>query len=269
MKKEEIQAIRGRVSALSPLVHAITNPISINQCANCILATGARAIMAEHPSEVSEITAGADALVLNLGNLTSVRMRSMKRSAQTAVLHNIPIVLDAVGVGCSGLRRQFAQRLLKKYNICVVKGNYSEICSLCTAEYRCTGVDAENAPDVTSISRQAVLLAKRHKAIVLASGKTDIITDGNRVVYIKNGVPMLSRVTGTGCMLGVLVGCYMAVQRDITAVAAACAVLGICGELAGEEGSGSFMVRLLNHLSTLNGTTLAGYLKWEENDEIL
>ena len=109
------------LKAHAPLIHAITNPISIHQCANAILAVGARPIMAEHPREVAEITETAGALLLNLGNITDVRMESMEISAQTACRCGIPFVLDAVGVGCSSLRREYAHGLLQRFSPAVFK----------------------------------------------------------------------------------------------------------------------------------------------------
>ena len=108
----KLNEIRAAVRDRRPLIHCITNPISINQCANAVLAAGARPIMAEHPAEVKEITESADALVLNLGNITDVRMESMEIALRAAKEKGIPVVLDAVGTACSGLRRKFAARLL-------------------------------------------------------------------------------------------------------------------------------------------------------------
>ena len=113
-----------------PLIHCITNPISINQCANAILAIGARPIMAEHPSEVREITETSDALMLNLGNITDARMVSMKNALLAAKEKGIPAILDAVGIACSKLRRNYISELLEIGIPTVIKGNYSEIYAL-------------------------------------------------------------------------------------------------------------------------------------------
>ena len=142
-----IPDIRGAVRERSSLIHCITNPISINQCANAILAVGGRPIMAEHPREVSEITATAGALMLNLGNITDVRMEAMRLSARTAAEHGTPILLDAVGVACSKLRRDYACGLLEGVTPAVIKGNYSEINALYQESYRASGVDADAALD--------------------------------------------------------------------------------------------------------------------------
>lgn len=285
-----IHSIRSKVKECHPLIHCITNPISIHQCANAILAVGARPMMAEHPKEVREITQSADALLLNLGNITDARMESMLISAKAAKQKGIPIVLDAVGVACSALRREFAAELLKLVTPTVIKGNYSEINALFYETYRSAGVDADASLEPDSVSRTAAALAEAKQTVILVSGETDIITDGKRLVYVNNGTPQLATVTGTGCMLGALCATYLSANESTAAVVhdvqstesgrlleskasimdaaiSACAVLGICGELAKTEaGSGSFMMRLMDALSVLKDTELEAYLKTEERE---
>lgn len=262
-----INTIRNKVKETKPLIHCITNPISIHQCANAILAVGALPMMAEHPLEVREITESTDALLLNLGNITDVRMESMKIAAKAAKQKGIPIVLDAVGVACSALRREFASEVLKTVTPTVIKGNYSEINALFCEAYRSAGVDADAALEPDSVSRTAAALAEAKQTVILASGETDIITDGKRLVYGHNGTSQLATVTGTGCMLGALCATYLSANEStaMDAAISACAVLGICGELAKTEaGSGSFMMRLMDALSVLKDTELEAYLKTEE-----
>ena len=117
------------------LIHCITNPISINQVANTILALGARPVMAEHPAEAEEITSTASSLLLNLGNITDVRMQSMKISLKTANDKGIPVTLDVCGAACSSLRRAYIKELLSKGSLTVIKGNYSEILALTDETY--------------------------------------------------------------------------------------------------------------------------------------
>jgi hydroxyethylthiazole kinase len=268
MMLEKIDQIRKAVKGESPLIHCITNPISIQACANTVLALGARPVMAEHPDEVAEITKTAQALVLNLGNITDVRMRSMPIAATVASEKNIPMVLDTVGVACSKHRRIFANTLLSTFPFATVKGNYSEIYALYQEEYHACGVDADETLEEEKVLDAAVHLARSYRTVLLASGKTDIITDGRRCYYIKNGTEQLARVTGTGDMLGVLCGCYLAAKTDIMAVVAACAMLGVCGELAETTmGSGSFMVNLMDRLSRLKREELFKYVSMEEKDE--
>ena len=248
-----------------PLIHCITNPISINQCANAILAAGAHPIMAEHPAEVKEITETADALMLNLGSITDARMQSMAISLRAAKEKEIPVVLDAVGAACSALRREFAARLLEIAVPTVIKGNYSEIYALYRTAYRSAGVDADSALTEDEVREAVGGLAWKYHTTVLASAKTDIVTDGTRYVLIRNGTPQLAAVTGTGCMLGALCGVYLTVCPGLEAATAACAVLGACGQLAETpKGSGTFMVNLLDALSTASGTQLEELMNVEE-----
>ncbi len=260
-----VHKIRESVRGQSPLIHCITNPISIQQCANAVLAAGARPIMAEHPKEVREITQTAAALLLNLGNITDARMEAMLISAEAARSKGIPVTLDAVGAACSSLRRAFAGRLIELAAPAVIKGNYSEIKALDQQSYRSPGVDADRTLDRDGLSSVSVRLARRYHTVILASGKEDIITDGRRLVYVKNGVRQLSAVTGTGCMLGALCAAYLSVQPDWNAAAAACAVLGICGQLAEtQKGSGSFLVHLFDALSSVEDRELEALLNMEE-----
>ena len=262
---ERIKEIRKQLAETAPLIHCITNPISINQCANLVLASDCRPIMAEHPQEVQEITRVASALLVNLGNITDARLKSIVLSADEAEKNGIPYVFDAVGISCSELRRAFTYNFLEHHSPTVIKGNYSEIHALFNCSYHSSGVDADASLDLYQCSRIAVKLAKQHHCIILASGKTDIVTDGKQLIHIKNGTSMLAKVTGTGCMLGALCGCYLAACQDLTAPATACAVLGICGELAEtDRGTGTFMVNLMDKLSALTDHELEEYIKMEE-----
>jgi len=261
----KLHEIREAVKKKHPLIHCITNPISINQCANGILAVGARPMMAEHPAEAREITETADALMLNLGNITDARMQSMKISLLAAKEKKIPVILDAVGVACSRLRRRYMAELLEIGIPTVIKGNYSEIYALHHAVYRSSGVDADAALNLDSVTAAAAELALKYRATILASGKVDAVTDGQRIVHVINGTAQLSAVTGTGCMLGALCGAYLSVSPDMNAALTACVMLGICGQIAEtEKGSGSFMVNLMDALSTLTDAQLDQYMNTEE-----
>ena len=260
-----LNEIRGKVREKRPLVHCITNPISINQCANAVLAAGARPIMAEHPAEVKEITESADALMLNLGNITDVRMESMEIALRAAKDKGIPVVLDAVGAACSGMRREYATRLLATAAPAVLKGNYSEIYALYRTAYRSTGVDADETLGEEEVRKAAARLAVKYNTTVLASGRTDIVTDGARVALIRNGTPQLADVTGTGCMLGALCGVYLSVSPGMDAAMTACVVLGACGQIAEtEKGSGTFLVNLLDALSMVTDDQLEELKELEE-----
>lgn len=248
-----------------PLIHCITNPISINQCANAILAVGAKPIMAEHPKEVEEITKTADALMLNIGNITDARMEAMPISLKEAAKQNVPVVLDIVGLACSSLRKSFVKELLREAVPTVIKGNYSEIFALYNEEYRSSGIDADSSLGSENAEKAAVFLAGRYNTTILATGQKDIITDGKRLVYINNGTEQLSSVTGTGCMLGALCASYLATDNSFDSVVYACAVLCVSGELSETvEGNGTFMQNLLDRLSTATKANIEKHLKKEE-----
>lgn len=253
------------IRAQKPLIHCITNPISINQCANVILSIGAKPIMAEHPDEVCEITATSASLMLNIGNITDVRMKSMLLSLDEAIHKNIPVLLDVVGICCSKLRREYVSELLKIGVPSLIKGNYSEIGAMYNPEYTSAGVDADTSIDISEISDAAKGLAEKYKTVIMASGKTDIITDGNRVVYVNNGVAEMADVTGTGCMLGALCTAFLSVMEPFDAAVASCAYFGICGELSvTDKGNGSYMVNMMDRISTLGSDEISKYVKLEE-----
>lgn len=262
---DHISPILHRLHAEAPLVHAITNPISITQCANAVLALGARPIMAEHPREAAQITRTAAALLLNLGNITDVRMEAMALSARAAREQKIPAVLDAVGVACSDLRREYALSLLKHTPPAVIKGNYPEIRALVCPDYTASGVDGDARLTLEAAAVAAAELARRYGAVVLASGKADIVTNGSRTVLVHNGTPQLGQITGTGCMLGAVCACCLAAAPAFEAAVSACVLLGVAGERAATpQGSGTFFVRLMDELSTLDGRTVFSSQHTEE-----
>lgn len=211
---KRMQKMRNYIRETQPLIHCITNPISIHDCANVILATGARPIMAEHPKEVEEITAVSSALMLNLGNITDVRMESMRLALAQANRDKIPVILDLVGVTCSHLRRRFAESLLEEGQFAVIKGNISEILAVASLPFHGTGIDA-GAEDAVSEENQsqrgevAKSLAKTLGCAVLATGKKDLVAVSDQAFLVSNGDPALSGITGTGCMVGALTASYL------------------------------------------------------------
>lgn len=242
-------------TARKPLIHCITNPIAMNQSANAILAIGGRPIMAEHPMEVAEITETADALLLNLGNISDIRMKSMLISAETSARNNIPMVIDAVGVACSHLRMRFLNELLEKCTPRVIKGNYSEIKAIYDRDYRADGIDAGGDVTVDEIKTISQKLASEYDSIILGTGEADIIASSSSVVEILGGCKQLGSITGTGCMLGAIVATYLAFDNSFENVGKACRFFKECGKKAeNAKGSGSFFIGLMDALG--------------ENDEI-
>ncbi len=256
-----MMANNAKDSEFKPLIHCITNPISMMQCANVVLGLGARPIMAEHPAEVKEITATADALLLNLGNISDSRMEAMEISFDEALRKEVPVVIDAVGIACSKLRRDFILRLLEKRSekcFLLIKGNYSEILALYDEKYRSEGVDAKKGIEFEHIIAASKKLSSRFDAVILASGKTDVVVGKESVAYVNNGCKELSMITGTGCMLGAICAVFLAKKRSFEAVTDACALLGIAGEMASMpwEGTGTFLVRLLDEVSLMTDELL-------------
>ena len=271
---QKMMALQKLVKKIRPLIHCITNPISIHDCANVVLAAGGRPTMAEHPREVEQITETAQALMLNLGNITDVRMESMKRSLAAANKKGIPVLLDLVGVACSDLRREYASELLQTGTISVLKGNMSEILEMAGEESHSIGIDAGIQDTLTPENLEKVIecfqsMAKRTGAVILASGKTDLIVDAAEAYAVENGDAMMSEITGTGCMLGTVCSTYLGGVhvstaqntceiKMIHAVLLGAAVMGIAGELAAEDshGPGSFQIRFLDFLYQIDGKLL-------------
>ena len=238
----------------SRLIHCITNPVSMNQCANTILALDARPIMAEHPDEVAEITRTASSLMLNLGSITEARITSMRISLREANGIGIPVTLDAVGTACSTMRRTLVKLLLSSGRFAVIKGNCSEIIALYDDTYKASGVDAKEGTDEDLVMQAALAISAKYKTIVAATGKTDIIASNGEIRKIEGGTSQLSQVTGTGCMLGAVIATYLADKNDVQSVADACAFFKRCGAKAQtDKGIGTFMVNLLDALGEKNG----------------
>ena len=262
MKEKEINlnkilAIRNKVILDKPLIHCITNHISINDCANIVLSVCGQPMMAEHYKEVSDITASSDALAVNLGNITDDRMKSIMISGKRAYEEKIPSIIDIVGVSCSKLRLDFAIDFIDKCKPSIIKGNMSEIKAIFGLDIKSKGIDV-NDEDITkneTLSNNIFIvksLALKTNSTVVATGAIDIISDGKKTYIIKNGCEELSRITGTGCMLNVLIATYLSSRDIINSAILGTVVMGICGELSkGAKGTASFKIDLLDNISTI------------------
>lgn len=246
-----------RVRAEQPLIHIITNFVTMADVANAVLALGARPVMAHAEEEIAEITPTARALVLNLGTPSRERIEAMQLAAQSARKHRTPIVLDPVGVGASTFRRTSALRLLDAGGITIVRGNAGEIGALAGATSTVSGVDTLRA----DYDRARVLpdLARTYRTVVVCTGATDWVADDARLVTVENGHPALKRIAGAGDMLDGLIGAAAAVESDAV-VAAVCGLvwLGIAAEHAARvaDGIGSFHTRLFDALDALDAPTI-------------
>ncbi len=251
---DKLLEIRYQVRQKSPLIHCITNPISIHDCANAVLAVGARPIMAEHPGEVCEITDTAKALAVNLGNITNVRMESMLLAGRCARKKDIPVVIDLVGVGCSSLRLAYGRRFLEECSPWVIKGNLSELKALAGVENHADGIDVGEKDRITKDSvfySEELLkdLSRKYKAVVMATGEIDLVTDGQDFYTIENGCKMLAKVTGTGCMLNVLTAAFLSEKQSVESSLLALLLMGVSGELANQtQGPATFQIQLMDLL---------------------
>lgn len=244
-----------------PLVHNITNFVAMQFSANVLLSAGASPVMAHAAPEVAEIAAQADGLVLNIGTLEPDWVAAMQTAAEAAHAHGRPVVLDPVGVGATAYRTDTAHHLLDSARPTVVRGNTSEIGVLVGTGGDVRGVDAAGGElRVDAL----VAWARTRQCLVVATGATDIATDGQRVVRVFNGHERLQQVTATGCSLSALVGAFVAVAvktggQPLEAVAAALAYFGAAGERAAahSHGPGSFAVALLDELNAYEPAALS------------
>lgn len=237
------------VKQQSPLVHNITNFVVMNNTANALLAVGASPIMAHAKSEVCEMVTIAHSVVINIGTLDEYWSEAMLQAAEKAHILNKPWVLDPVGAGATSFRDDILQQLLQ-FKPSVVRGNASEIIALAKSNKTVTkGVDttAESNDAITA----AYLLSKQYDTVVCISGETDIITNNKQTVFIKNGHPLMTKVTGLGCTASALIGAFIGVvENKIEATVSAMTLLGIAGELAEKqsEGPGSLQLKIIDKL---------------------
>ncbi len=250
--------IRQSVKSKKTLIHYITNPISINDCANMIIAVGAKPIMAEHPLEVSEITAVSKSLGVNLGNITDNKMKSMLISGKTAYENKIPQIIDLVGVGCSKLRLDYARKFISECHPNVIKGNMSEIKAIYGIKSSAKGIDVGACDIITEQNfDENIKIIKRLSmetgSVVAATGVVDIISNGTYTYIISNGCEMLSMITGTGCMLTGLIASYISSDNILDGTALAIALMGICGELSQYvKGTESFRNELIDNMFSIS-----------------
>lgn len=243
------QAVRER----GPLVHNITNYVSMDLAANALLAAGASPVMAHAREEAADFARIADAVVLNIGTLSPHWVDAMHVAADVAAERGIPWVLDPVGVGATPYRTKTAIDLLDR-RPAVVRGNASEILALAGAAEGGKGVDsAHESADAVDAARE---LAGRTGAVVAVTGASDVVTDGATTLTVQGGHPMMSRITALGCAASALTGAFTAVNPGqlLTATTAALAVLGVAGERAATDspGPGTFRWRILDELYTMD-----------------
>lgn len=253
----------------NPLVHNITNYVTVNDCANAVLAIGASPIMADDETEVGEITGISSALVINIGTLNQRTIGAMIMAGKKANDLDIPVILDPVGAGASTLRNETTEKILSQVKISVIRGNLSEVSFIAGLKASTKGVDASKEDENNDVMDIANSVANKYDCIVGITGKNDIISDGNRVVKISNGNEMLSKVTGTGCMASAIVASYCGITKNyFSSTVVGIASMGIAGEIAYEKsggiGTGSFHIGIIDALSNMNGTEFLERVRIDE-----
>lgn len=261
-----------QVRTINPLVHHITNYVTVNDCANITLAIGASPIMADDINEAEDITVISSALVINMGTLNERTVLSMIASGKKANQKGIPVIFDPVGAGASKFRNETASQLLNEIKFTVICGNISEIKFLSGLQSETKGVDASDADMVATENTKTIAfnLAQKLQCVVAITGKTDVVSDGKKTIYVENGHPMLSTITGTGCMCSSLIGsfCGAAPNYPLESTVTALLTMGIAGEMAydyaKDYGNGSFRMALHNAMSHMDEEILVRRAKYIE-----
>lgn len=263
------------VRAAGPLVHCITNYVTVNDCANAVLAVGASPIMSDEPADVADITSVCGGLDLNIGTLNVRSVEGMHAAGARAAELGHPIVLDPVGAGASALRTRTAVELLGTLPVSVVRGNMSEVRALAGASSSTRGVDVGAADAVgeknldASVALVRELAAKAGCAIAV-TGAIDVVADAERAFVVRNGVALMGKITGSGCMLSTTTVAYAVAHADpLEAAVAAVASMGLAGQVAAgrmgpSDGNGSFRTYLLDALYNQTGAELAAGALVEE-----
>ena len=264
-------SILEKVRCAAPLIHCITNYVTVNDVANVLLAIGARPIMADDPDEAEEITALCAGLCLNIGTLNARTIPSMLTAGKHARALGHPVVLDPVGAGASRQRTETALRILDEVHPTVVRGNISEIRTLAVGSGTTQGVDANAADAVTEETLAATAdflrgFAARTEAIIVVTGAIDLVTDGVTTYVVRNGRAEMGRVTGTGCQLSALLAAALAVEPMglLASVAETVALMGVAGEIAWArmeeyDGNATYRTRIIDTIYRMTGEELSAH----------
>lgn len=259
----------------TPLIHNITNYVTVNDVANIILACGASPIMADEPDEAEDITSICAGLNINIGTLNKRTVDSMLLAGKKANELGHILLLDPVGAGASALRTRTALNLLENLKFDVIRGNISEIKTLAMGIGTTNGVDASAADSVTNENLNSSVefiknFAQRTGSIIAVTGEIDIVTDGNKSYIIRNGRPEMSKITGTGCQLSGITTAFTAANPDtkLEAVTAAVCAMGIAGEIGWShmqigDGNATYRNRIIDAIYNMDSDTLNNMARFE------
>lgn len=258
-----------------PLVHNITNYVTVNDVANILLACGGSPIMSDEPEDVEDITAICGGLNINIGTLNQRSIEGMFRAGKKANELDHVVLLDPVGAGASALRTNTAVELMEKIRFTVIRGNISEIKTLALGSGTTKGVDADVADAVTEENLDNAVkfvkdFAAKSGAIVAVTGAIDLVSDGKSCYVIRNGRPEMGRITGTGCQLSGMMTAFVVANPDnrLEAAAAAVCAMGLAGEIgwshmAEGDGNSTYRNRIIDAIYNIDGETLNGGARYE------
>lgn len=238
-----------KVRAEKPLVHNLTNTVVTNFTANGLLTLGASPVMADAVEEAADMASIASAVVLNIGTLTAAKVEAMILAGKAANEKGIPVLFDPVGAGATPYRTESAKRILKEVKVDVLRGNAGEVAVLCGRAVQVKGVDGGGHEEIRGLAKEASDLLGLTCVI---TGKEDVVA-GKHSYAVQNGSPILTKVTGTGCLLGSVIAAFCAVEKNYAkASAAALSFYGIAAEraaaISGDEQPGTFAVQFINEL---------------------
>ena len=269
--REYLENVRNTV----PLVHNITNYVTVNDVANVLLACGGSPIMSDEAEDVEDITSVCGGLNINIGTLHKTSIEGMFRAGKKANELGHPVLLDPVGAGASALRTNTALGLMKELKLSVIRGNISEIKTLALGSGTTKGVDADVADAVTEESLdEAVVFVKKFAeetgTIIAVTGAIDLVSDGKTCYVIRNGRPEMGKITGTGCQLSGMMTAYVTANPDhpLEAAAAAVCVMGLAGEIGWNrmqegDGNATYRNRIIDAIYNMTGEELEKGTKYE------
>lgn len=251
-----------------PLIHNITNYVTVNDVANILLACGGSPIMSDEVEDVEDITSICNGLNINIGTLHKSSIEGMLRAGKKANDLHHPILLDPVGAGASKFRTETALRLMQELNLAVIRGNISEIKTLALGSGTTKGVDADVSDAVTEENLEQAIefvkaFSKKTGTIIAVTGRIDLVTDGNRCYVIRNGRPEMGKITGTGCQLSGMMTAFITANPDemLEAAAAAVCAMGLAGEIGWSrmqtgDGNAIYRNRIIDAIYNMTGDIL-------------
>ncbi|SDK29244.1 hydroxyethylthiazole kinase [Sediminibacillus albus] len=257
----EIASLITKVRERQPLIHNITNNVVTNFTANGLLSLGVSPVMANAREEAADMASVADALVLNIGTLTTPQVEAMISAGKAANEKGIPVVFDPVGAGATPFRNKTALHILEQVNVSLIRGNAGEIAYLAGADAKVKGVDSSFQGNNQEI---AIKAARQLGTAVVLTGEEDVITNGDSLYLGKNGHQLQTRVTGAGCLLSSVIAAFLTVKEtELKAAAGAVSFYGAAAEIAADssKGPGSFQTAFLDTIYHLNEKELQGKIK--------